>query len=58
MHIQPLQVDTGYRMPLPAVCPPEICELVQHCWQYNLADRPQFSVLLDILKQAAKKIKS
>ncbi len=53
-----VQIESGYRMPSPAGCPGEVYEIMQQCWQYNPADRPNFSTILKMLTQAEKNIKT
>ncbi|VEL37794.1 unnamed protein product [Protopolystoma xenopodis] len=37
------QVESGYRMPRPAGCPPELYDLMIDCWAADEADRPSFA---------------
>ena len=44
------RVAQGYRPPIPADCPPIIAQLIASCWENNPDDRPNFSGILDRLK--------
>ncbi|XP_069092258.1 tyrosine-protein kinase Blk [Pleurodeles waltl] len=43
-------LDTGYRMPCPEKCPPELYEIMMRCWKMKPEDRPTFRCLQDILE--------
>jgi tRNA A-37 threonylcarbamoyl transferase component Bud32 len=41
----------GVRLPLPAVCPPELIKLIVSCWQEDPALRPPFSDIIIYLER-------
>lgn len=42
----------GERLPAPEACPPDIYQLMLHCWAYAPSDRPTFLALKDFLAEA------
>ncbi len=42
------KVQDGYRMEPPKICPDEICELMNLCWETSAKDRPDFQVIFFI----------
>ena len=57
LSFPPLQVEVGYRMPPPAECPEVIYAVMQKCWLYDEDERPNFSEILHMLKDAQKRIR-
>ena len=41
------QVQSGYRMPAPKNCPPEIYELMLGCWHTEPENRPTFKMIYE-----------
>lgn len=41
----------GVRLPLPAVCPPELIKLITSCWQEDPSLRPPFSDIITYLER-------
>jgi len=39
------QIEKGYRHPQPAICPPEMYEIMLSCWHKNAEERPTFDHL-------------
>ena len=56
--MSPLQIEVGYRMPAPTDTPNEVNGVMQQCWQYDPEERPDFATLLNMLTDAAAKIKT
>ena len=36
---------------VPKICPPSLAIQIEQCWVYNAQDRPDFSVLLETIRQ-------
>ncbi|XP_059633286.1 serine/threonine-protein kinase STY46-like isoform X2 [Cornus florida] len=60
-NLTPLQaavgvVQKGLRPKIPRDTHPEIVELLERCWQQDPSLRPEFSEIIEILQQMAKKV--
>ncbi|XP_024973886.1 serine/threonine-protein kinase STY17-like isoform X2 [Cynara cardunculus var. scolymus] len=60
-YLTPLQaavgvVQQGLRPTIPKQTHPKLTELLDSCWQQNPASRPDFTQILDKLKQLAKEV--
>ena len=44
-------VKAGYRMPSPPICPTELFEVMQQCWEEEPDKRPSFTLLQENLKK-------
>ncbi len=51
------KILSGYRMPPPPDCPPEIYELMLQCWQRDPSLRPSFKQLSTSLDEIGKEMK-
>ena len=40
------QLGSGYRLPCPKKCPPEIYEIMLACWKEEYSERPSFDDIL------------
>ncbi|CAP35150.1 Protein CBR-EGL-15 [Caenorhabditis briggsae] len=49
MHNLYEYLQNGYRMESPHLCPQEVYQLMQACWQTKLEDRPSFKMIVDYL---------
>ena len=58
LYLLSLQIEVGYRMPAPTDTPNEVNGVMQQCWQYDPEERPDFATLLNMLTDAATKIKT
>ena len=58
LYLLSLQIEVGYRMPAPTDTPNEVNGVMQQCWQYDPEERPDFATLLNMLTDAAAKIKT
>jgi len=45
------RVIEGERMKIPASCPPVLMRVMELCWKENPVDRPNFSEIVDMLKE-------
>ncbi|GFS34699.1 ACT-like protein tyrosine kinase family protein [Actinidia rufa] len=57
-YLTPLQaavgvVQKGLRPTIPKNTPPKLAELLERCWQQETTSRPDFSEIIDILRQIA-----
>ncbi len=43
-------------MPAPADCPMEVYNVMQQCWQFDPKERPNFSLILEMLTTAVENI--
>ncbi|XP_057987575.1 serine/threonine-protein kinase STY46 isoform X1 [Hevea brasiliensis] len=60
-HLTPLQaavgvVQQGLRPSIPKHTHPKLVELLERCWQKDPSLRPEFSEILELLQQLAKKV--
>ncbi|TMW92033.1 hypothetical protein EJD97_013580 [Solanum chilense] len=60
-YLTPLQaaigvVQQGLRPTIPKSTHPKLAELLEKCWQQDPTQRPDFSEILDILKQLTKEV--
>ncbi|XP_071691409.1 serine/threonine-protein kinase STY46 [Rutidosis leptorrhynchoides] len=60
-YLTPLQaavgvVQKGLRPTIPKSTPPKLAELLVKCWQQDPSLRPDFSEIIEILKQIAKEV--
>jgi abelson tyrosine-protein kinase 1 len=44
------QLEGGYRMPKPEGCPDALYALMKKCWEWDVADRPSFAQIKDLLE--------
>lgn len=43
-------LERGYRMPCPDICPEALYNIMQHCWTENPDNRPTFEYLRSVLE--------
>ncbi|XP_043810046.1 serine/threonine-protein kinase STY17 isoform X2 [Manihot esculenta] len=60
-YLTPLQaavgvVQKGLRPTIPKNAHPKLAELLERCWRQDPSQRPNFSEIIDILKQIAKEV--
>ena len=46
-------ITSGYRLPSPRDCPPEICNIMTSCWRELPEERPSFKQILQTFDQIA-----
>jgi hypothetical protein len=49
MHVHPLQVATGYRLPIPRNIPPVVARIMKACWHKSPEKRPSFLLISTLL---------